>query len=86
MDLTGYTVQVNAATTSRFDPSLLDGVMVLEHPGAFSHSTAEKGLYYSVLNDEKVDEAPTTLKLIPYYAWANRSPAAMQVWIPYSRV
>lgn len=86
MDLTGYTVQVNAATTSRFDSSLLDGVMVLEHPGAFSHSTAEKGLYYSVLNDEKVDEAPTTLKLIPYYAWANRSPAAMQVWIPYSRV
>ena len=86
MDLTGYTVQVNAATTSRFDSSLLDGVMILEHPGAFSHSTAEKGLYYSVLNDEKVDEAPTMLKLIPYYAWANRSPAAMQVWIPYSRV
>jgi uncharacterized protein len=25
----------------------------------------------------------TPLHLIPYYAWANRAPAGMQVWIPY---
>ena len=31
-------------------------------------------------------ETRTTLKLIPYYAWANRSRSAMQVWIPYTRV
>jgi DUF1680 family protein len=23
------------------------------------------------------------IKLIPYYAWANRESASMQVWIPY---
>jgi hypothetical protein len=25
-----------------------------------------------------------TLRLFRYYAWANRDPAAMQVWVPYS--
>lgn len=25
----------------------------------------------------------TSLKLIPYYAWANREPSSMQIWIPY---
>ncbi|WP_370561404.1 hypothetical protein [Edaphobacter albus] len=23
------------------------------------------------------------MTLIPYYAWANRSPMPMQVWIPF---
>jgi uncharacterized protein len=31
----------------------------------------------------KPPASPTTVKLIPYYAWANRDPASMQVWIPY---
>jgi hypothetical protein len=26
---------------------------------------------------------PTELHLIPYYAWANRGPSTMRVWIPY---
>jgi len=28
---------------------------------------------------------PENLTLIPYYVWANRKEAAMQVWIPYTR-
>jgi DUF1680 family protein len=86
MNLAGYAVRLGASTASRFDPNLLDGVMVLDHPGHISRSPADKGLYYSADETDKAPEVPTMLRLIPYYAWANRGPAAMQVWIPYSHV
>ena len=86
ISMDSYAVQLDAVTTSRFEPSLLDGVMVLSHPGSIRRSPAGVGLYYSAEETGKAPEVPTTLKLIPYYAWANRSPAAMQVWIPYSHV
>jgi hypothetical protein len=60
--------------------------MVLDHPGSINHSSAENSLYSSAAGIEKVTATPTSLKLIPYYAWANRGPSAMQVWIPYSYV
>lgn len=84
MNLAGYTVRLGASTASRFDPTLLDGVMVLDHPGSVSSPLPDVGLYYPVEETRKAQESPTTLKLIPYYAWANRGPAAMQVWIPCS--
>jgi DUF1680 family protein len=83
-DLIGYTAKPDANTTERFDPQLLDGVMVLEHAATLSASTGE-GLYYSASSTEGGKESSTTLRLIPYYAWANRTPSAMQVWIPYMR-
>ncbi len=86
MDMTYFTAQLGASTTDHFEPNLLDGVMVLDHPGTIGKAKGDTGLYYSATAPEKVEEAPTTLKLIPYYAWANRGPAGMQVWIPYSRV
>ncbi len=85
-NLARYTVHLDGSTTARFDPNLLDGVMVLSHPGSISRSPADKGLYYSATETVKEEESRTTLKLIPYYAWANRDTAAMQVWIPYSHV
>ena len=86
VSLEGYAAQLTATTTAQFDPNLLDGVMVLSHPGSISRSLTERGLYYSASDPVKVEEKPATLKLIPYYAWANRGPAGMQVWIPYSHV
>jgi DUF1680 family protein len=78
-------VQPDAKTVSRFDANLLDGVMVLEHPGTLSRSSSNEQLYFAVAENTKTEETPATLRLIPYYAWANRGPSAMQVWIPYSR-
>jgi len=65
-----------------FEKDLLGGVLVLKHSGATKTGTAAaKGLYrrYSgeVLNTREIE-----LKLIPYYAWANRAETAMQVWTP----
>jgi uncharacterized protein len=58
--------------TTRFDPALLNGVQVIKGKG-FGVSTNEyrhtiKSLY--------------EFKAIPYYAWANRGPGEMTVWIP----
>ena len=80
-----YTARLNEATTSRYDANLLDGVMVLEHPGTISRPPADLGLYFSSSEPVKAEEIPAKLRLIPYYAWANRGPAAMQVWIPYKQ-
>jgi DUF1680 family protein len=85
MNLAGYAARLDAKTASRFDESLLDGVMILEHPGTLSRSSSDEQLYFVAAENAKTEETPATLRLIPYYAWANRGPSAMQVWIPYSR-
>lgn len=79
--MAGYAAALEAETRARYDAELLDGVVVLEHPGAIVKEEAP-GLYY-VGAAAEVERKPATLKLIPYYAWANREPAAMQVWVPY---
>jgi DUF1680 family protein len=84
-NLSNYSVDLHAPTTARFDPSLLDGVMVLEHPGAISISEDQR-LYFAANDAVQAQEISTTVNLIPYYAWANRASVAMQVWIPYRRV
>ncbi|MGH9589301.1 MAG: glycoside hydrolase family 127 protein, partial [Terracidiphilus sp.] len=82
-DMVGYTAHMGAETAVRYDADLLNGVMVLEHPGTVVRSTEDKQLYYSAAAAEKTTETAATLRLIPYYAWSNRAPCEMQVWIPY---
>jgi DUF1680 family protein len=85
MNLAGYSVEQRKPTTEHYDAELLDGVMVLTHPASISNTAAISDLYFSA-NTPSPPEKPTTVRLIPYYAWANRQPAAMQVWIPYKDV
>jgi uncharacterized protein len=82
MNLAGYTVLPGGATTEHFDANLLDGVVTLTHPATISKSATDMALYFPA-STPKAPESPTTVKLIPYYAWANRESASMQVWIPY---
>ncbi|MEO8735980.1 MAG: beta-L-arabinofuranosidase domain-containing protein [Edaphobacter sp.] len=82
MNLAAYTVQSGGETTTHFQPELLNGVMVLSHPATISKTASDTGLYFSA-STPKPPESPTTVRLIPYYAWANRESASMQVWIPY---
>ena len=70
-------------TSAKYDPTLLDGVMVLTHSGKVSAETTTPSLYETAQASEPASRK-TSLQLIPYYAWANREPSAMQVWIPYS--
>jgi DUF1680 family protein len=80
--LAGYTVPPEGETTEHFEADLLDGVMVLTHPATISESVADMALYFPA-STPKAPESRTTVKLIPYYAWANRAAASMQVWIPF---
>jgi uncharacterized protein len=82
MNLAGYSIPHDGETKVQFEPTLLDGVMVLTHPATISAATAHNELYFPA-STPNPPESPTTIKLIPYYAWANRAPASMQVWIPY---
>jgi DUF1680 family protein len=72
-----------AAIAGAIDPvwksDQLDGIMTLEHHGSKLPPDESTALYAS--GTAKPPE-PAKLQLIPYYAWANREPSPMQVWIP----
>ena len=70
---------------SEYKADLLGGVEVLRHEGkVFESASAEQPLYMST-GAEAPKTRPGTLSFIPYYAWANRKPSAMQVWTPFVR-
>jgi DUF1680 family protein len=81
-NMADYTVETKGETAAHFEPTLLDGVVVLRHPAKISKSATETPLYFPA-STPKPPESPTTIRLIPYYAWANRESSSMQVWIPY---
>ena len=64
----------------RFDPALLGGVTVLEGRAQARPEADWSGALYRALDTS----APRAiyLRLIPYYAWANRGRSEMTVWIP----
>jgi hypothetical protein len=67
-------VDQHAAVSEVFKPALLNGVTVLEMKGT---STKRQ------LNSDELVHTTQTVTAIPYYAWANRGPSDMTVWIPY---
>jgi uncharacterized protein len=78
-----YVAQLTESTSSRYEPELLGGVVVLEHPGTLLPET-KPALYQAALPDH-ISGKETKLRLIPYYAWSNRELSAMQVWVPYQQ-
>jgi len=67
---------------AQFDPNLLEGVVVLTHSGIIAAQSTQS--LYDTGPVSKKAAHDVKLKLIPYYAWANREPSSMQVWIPYA--
>ncbi len=61
---------------------LLDGVVVLHHPGFVAEYGASEELLYSRYSGGAVKTRSVPLTFIPYYAWSNRLATAMQVWTP----
>lgn len=67
----------------RFDARLLGGVSVLEGRGVARTSAVwGRELYREVA---PVASKPVELRLIPYFAWANRGRSEMTVWMPVAR-
>jgi DUF1680 family protein len=70
--------------TVRFEPDLLGGVTVLQAEARSAPPAAawEDRLYRTVHPRERDTQTrPTRVTLVPYYAWANREPGAMRVWL-----
>lgn len=68
-------VKKDEAIAAVYKPGLLHGVTILEMKGS---STKRQ------LNSNALLHSEQTVTAIPYYAWANRGPAEMEVWIPYN--
>lgn len=72
LDLTRVKIDREGSVSATFDPQLLGGVAVLSAPAHFVKPETT----------EKPETISTTVKAIPYYAWANRGLGAMEVWLP----
>ncbi len=57
---------------------LLEGVGTIEAEGIRAGASESGGLYRCCRADTS---EPAVIKLIPYYAWANRGPNEMRVWL-----
>jgi DUF1680 family protein len=86
IDLRQVVLPAAALLESSFDPGLLGGVVVIRASGFMEPANGwEQRLYRSAEAEDarrpSSGRKPVTLKAVPYYAWANREPGAMQVWI-----
>jgi hypothetical protein len=76
--------QEDKAFQVEFRPDLLGGVVVLRHRGVvLDSSTSIQPLYAPQGAEAPRSHGEVELTFIPYYAWANRVPSAMRVWVPY---
>lgn len=66
-------VPQQTAFTAKYDPSFLNGVFFLDGKGS---ATARQ------VNSDELLKKELPVKAIPYYAWNNRGPGEMVVWIP----
>jgi DUF1680 family protein len=67
-------------------PELLGGVTVLRHADLAPEKPLAALPLYQPLEAASIRRTrPAELVLIPYYAFANREPTPMQVWIPFEQ-
>jgi DUF1680 family protein len=62
------------------EPGLLGGVTVLEGEVCRRRAPEWRGRLYAELPETACERV--RVRLIPYYAWLNRGPGEMQVWLP----
>jgi DUF1680 family protein len=67
-----------AGLTSQLEPNLLGGIVVLRGTGAALMDTDWEDTLY---RPHPPATQPASIMAIPYYAWDNREPGPMRVWI-----
>jgi DUF1680 family protein len=76
-------VPSNIELAARFDRNLLNGMVVLEGKALARNAGNWDGQLYRDLQPTPL--RPINVRFIPYFAWANRGPSEMTVWLPLSR-
>ncbi len=56
--------------------------MVVEGAGAVVDARPWADQLYQPFGSVAETSRPVKLRAVPYYAWANRGPGAMRIWIP----
>ena len=83
MDPRDVIVPANSDIATVFRADVLNGITQLEFPARLAPpdpSWANR-LYRTARDQHTQTARPIRLTAIPYYAWANRAPGAMQVWL-----
>ncbi len=66
-------------------PDMMGGIVVIKHKGiAAPKPLSEEPLYRAWSKGGSKGSHEVDLTFIPYYAWANRLPSPMEVWVPYT--
>jgi DUF1680 family protein len=73
-------ISADAELTARFEPKLLGGVTVIETTAFVKPSGDWSDKLYRPLSRERQREI--RVRFIPYFAWSNRGPSEMSVWVP----
>jgi DUF1680 family protein len=72
-------IRTENSLEASWEPSLLNGVMVIAGDALALHDESDWGdALYRPFKPRK----PTRFRAIPYYAWDNRAPCPMRVWMP----
>ena len=75
-------IDATAPVTENHEEKLLGGVVTLSAAGGVVDHEGWNGDLYRVARPSSQSTREAELKAIPYFAWANRGPAAMTVWTP----
>lgn len=68
---------------ARAEPDLLGGLTTINGSAGVAVQNRSDELYARFNGGKPKLTGSTRLTAIPYFAWANRTPGAMRVWIPY---
>ncbi len=70
-------------SATAFKPDVLGGIVEVKAEGVLgSRPSAQEPLYFPWANRQQSGRK-VELTLIPYYAFSNREPTGMQVWVPH---
>jgi len=83
VDLRGLVVPDGEAFEATFEPDLLGGVTVLRGSGVVCMpDVAWEGKLYRARGEvDRAEMREVPVVAVPYYAWANREPGQMRVWL-----
>ena len=83
IDVWDVTLPRDARWEAIWQPELLGGVMALWGRGRLPESApSDRNPLYAPTEQQPEIGEEAAITAIPYYAWANREPGPMQVWLP----
>jgi len=84
LNLLDVRVAPDSLMQARWREDLLNGVMAVEVQGRVAELEEWEDYLYLPVAERKLEYHAATLAAVPYYAWANRGPGEMRVWIPHT--